>query len=119
MIPILADENIPRAAVAFLRRQGLDVAAVSERSQGASDTDVLAIARAEERLLVTFDRDFGELVFSHRQSPPIGIVFFRFVPVDPEEPARVLLDLLRHSSIALDDRFTVATRDTVRQRNMP
>lgn len=46
----------------------------------ASDEAVLAYAVANERVLVTCDRDFGELVFKHRQPPPPAIIYVRFEP---------------------------------------
>jgi predicted nuclease of predicted toxin-antitoxin system len=59
----------------------------------AADRDALARAGVEGRVLVTFDRDFGALAFKHGASAPAGILLLRFVPMTPEEPAAVLLDL--------------------------
>ncbi len=52
---ILADENVPGAAVARLRNAGHDVVWVSEEAPGTADPDVLERAAEEDRLLVTFD----------------------------------------------------------------
>ena len=60
---ILADENIPRCVVETLRRENHDVAWVRRDAPGATDRKVLARARAGNRLLLTFDMDFGELAF--------------------------------------------------------
>jgi predicted nuclease of predicted toxin-antitoxin system len=57
----LADENFPSAAVAALKAAGDDIAWVSLTAPGAADADVLAIAVREGRVLLTFDKDFGEL----------------------------------------------------------
>lgn len=119
MTLVLADENVPRAAVAALREAGLDVSSASEDMPGAADVAVLERAEAEERLLLTFDRDFGELIFHRGHEPPPAVVFLRFVPRTPEEPASVFLNLLGHNEIRLDGRFTVITRDQVRQRPLP
>jgi len=72
----LADENIPIASVEALRGAGHDVVAVAEVAQGASDRAVLRIACDESRLLVTFDRDFGALVFGETLQVPMGLGFF-------------------------------------------
>ena len=119
MIPILADENFPAASIDALRSAGLDISSVAEIMPGASDVAILELARSESRLLVTFDRDFGELIYRRGQSVPPGVVYLRFIPHNPDEPATVLRSLLAHSAIELERRFTVVSRDQVRQRPLP
>lgn len=58
---LLANENVPGPVVVALRAAGHDVLWVKERMAGAKDRDVLARAQADARLVVTFDKDFGEL----------------------------------------------------------
>lgn len=116
MIAVLADENVPRASIAMLRESGIDVRSAAEAITGASDTQVLDLARSEGRLLLTFDRDFGELIYRHQHAAPPAVVYLRFVPTTPEEPASVFRNLLQHDDIDLKGRFTVVTRDQVRQR---
>ena len=58
----LADENVSRLVVERLRADGVDVISVGETSPGLSDDGVLALANAEGRILITEDRDLGELV---------------------------------------------------------
>ena len=58
-----ADENIARALVAQLRARGHDVLYASEAQPRASDTDWLTRAEAEGRLILTSDKDFGDLIF--------------------------------------------------------
>jgi predicted nuclease of predicted toxin-antitoxin system len=77
---LLADENIPRPAVTALRAAGHDILAIQEDAPGAADEDVLAIARAQSRILLTFDLDMGQLVFERRLGAPAGIIVFREVP---------------------------------------
>ena len=62
MPTLLANENIPRAAVLSLRAQGMEVHAVQELMPGANDLTVLAFARAHRHWLVTFDRDLIRLL---------------------------------------------------------
>jgi len=59
---LLANENIPGDAVTALRAAGHDVAWVRSDAPGSSDRDVLAPAMSENRILLTFDKGFGELV---------------------------------------------------------
>lgn len=116
MIRLLADENLPLPSIVALRGAGVDLEAVVEVASGAADTQVLEHARMEGRILVTFDRDFGELLYRRRLPVPPGVVYLRFVPTSPEEPAQLLLGLLSMQGIDLTDRFTVLERERVRQR---
>jgi hypothetical protein len=63
---LLANENFPGEAVRALRARGHDVLWVRREMPGAPDADVVGRARSEGRLLVTFDKDFGELAFHLR-----------------------------------------------------
>jgi predicted nuclease of predicted toxin-antitoxin system len=73
----LADENFPGDAVAALRDDAHDVAWVRSDAPGSSDGEVLARASSEERILLTFDKDFGELACKARLPSTCGIVLFR------------------------------------------
>ncbi len=115
----LVDENIPRASLHALRAAGHDVLSIAESSPGMADSDVLRMGIEQGRTLVTFDRDFGALVFQTSTAAEPGIVLFRLVPVDPEEPASVLLALIEHADISFAGRITVIGRDSVRQRMLP
>jgi len=112
---LLINENIPLASVHALRDDGYDVVSVAERSPGISDAAVMEIAHVEKRIVVTFDRDYGELVF-HRQLPlPGGVLYLRFLPRSPLEPAEYLARLIA-AGIKLEGRFTTGDKEQVRQR---
>jgi len=83
----LADENFPGGAIRLLRQHGHDVASLAETSPGASDYAVLARAMQEGRILLTFDKDFGELCKSSAPGAPFGVVLFRISPAKPSEVA--------------------------------
>ena len=59
----LADENFPLPSVELLSGNGHDVVAVARQSPGASDEEILGRAAREGRILLTFDRDFGSLIY--------------------------------------------------------
>ncbi|MGI8909447.1 MAG: DUF5615 family PIN-like protein [Rubrobacteraceae bacterium] len=115
----LADENVPLPSVRLLSVAGHDIAAVALESPGISDEAVLDRAFREGRILLTFDRDYGSLLYERGSQPPEGIVYFRFAPSSPEEPAKYLLDLLERFGSSLPGMLTVAERDRVRQRPLP
>lgn len=113
---LLADENLPRPSIRLLRKAGQDIEAVAELGAGMPDMQVLTHARAQERVLVTFDRDFGDLIYRQGAPAPAGVVYLRFVPTSSEEPGQVLLQLLALTDVELIGRFTVVERERIRQR---
>lgn len=114
----LANENFPLPSVHLLRQAGYDVVSISEETPGIRDDQVLSRGVAEGRIILTFDRDYGAMVYRLRL-PSAPIVYLRYYPVSPEEPARHILQLLQISGLDLSNRFTVADRDRVRQRPLP
>ena len=80
---VLAGENFPRPAILALRREGWDVASIAEHSAGVDDEAVTSICAGQNRILPTFDKDFGEHVFVRDLSAGSGIVLFRFMPDSP------------------------------------
>lgn len=91
---LLADENVPYAAVDLLRKRGHDILAISEMSPSACDEDVMILAKGDGRILLTFDKDFGELAFSSRPQPSCGIVLFRIPLLSAEFIAKTNADVL-------------------------
>jgi predicted nuclease of predicted toxin-antitoxin system len=117
-VRFLADENIPRAVVSALVEQGHDVAAIGDIDRGAGDAQIIARAEREGRVLLTFDKDFGEFAFRTTLSPSCGIVLLRFVPRDPDDAVSVVLAAL---AMRADwrGRFAVVERDRLRVRRLP
>ncbi len=114
----LANENIPLKSIKILRKNGYDVKAIIEEFPGVSDEEVLRIAKKENRIILTFDRDYGKLIFEKKKLVPAGIVYFRFTPKYPEECAEVLLKILEIQDICLKGMFTVVERTKVRQKKL-
>lgn len=84
---ILANANFPRAAVDALRNAGLDVLWAQVDLIGESDRVVLQRAQTDKRVLLTFDKDFGELAFRSGLPADCGIVLFRISVPSPEAVA--------------------------------
>jgi predicted nuclease of predicted toxin-antitoxin system len=118
-VRFLANENFPLRSVRLLRSAGLDVAAIAEDSPGATDAAVIDRAATEQRVILTFDRDYGELIYRLRAPTPAGIVYLRFRPRNPEEPAMCLQRLLNEEALLLVGKFTVLDRRQARQRPLP
>ena len=82
MTKLIADENVDRPIVQWLREQGSDVSWRAEREPGAADSSIAAVAMLENRILITLDRDFGELVFRQGMRL-VGVLYIRFRVRDP------------------------------------
>lgn len=81
---ILADENMPDPTIALLRMAGHDVHFAKETMPSEADPNILAVATRESRLLVTQDKDFGDIVVKQNQPAPYGVALFRLHKDIPE-----------------------------------
>jgi len=93
---VLADENIPLAAVERLRSAGHDVVWALTHFHGWKDMDLLEAAEAEGLLLLTLDRDFWQIA-AQRRAPlkRSGVTLFRVHPATPANLAPLVEALLR------------------------
>jgi len=91
---ILLDENMPGDAIATLRSCAHDVVWIRTDSPGIADDAILARAVLEQRLLVTFDKDFGELVFRRGLAASCGVVLFRIAASSSEALAEKIAEVL-------------------------
>jgi predicted nuclease of predicted toxin-antitoxin system len=114
---MIANENIAGAVVRELRRRGHDVLSVKESMRGAADRAVLLRAGAERRLIVTHDKDFGELAFRHRHPASCGIILFRLSGADPSADHRRVLEVIDSRSDWIGQ-FSVVTDDRIRMRRL-
>lgn len=115
---LLANENWPRPALLALRAAGVDVEAVAESMPRATDAQVLRHAASRGRWVLTFDRDYGELVFARSVPPPPAIVYLRQGAYAPAWPAQVVLDLVPRADWVLGH-LVVVTGRTLRRRPLP
>jgi len=113
----LANENFPLAAVDALREASHDTAWVREEMPGGSDEAVLDRALREGRVLLTFDKDFGALVFRSGAGASCGVVLFRVVML-PDQLSRFVLETLEARS-DWDGNFSVVELGRVRIRPLP
>jgi predicted nuclease of predicted toxin-antitoxin system len=80
---LLANENFPKEAVEALQQHGHDVVWVRTHCPGISDREVSSLAQSENRILLTFDKDFGELTFRAGFPATSGVILFRILPRSP------------------------------------
>ncbi|MBI1832489.1 MAG: DUF5615 family PIN-like protein [Planctomycetes bacterium] len=114
----LADENVARDLVAWLRAGGHDVLYAAEAQAGASDLSWAIRAEQEQRIILTQDKDFGELVFRDGQTTH-GIILLRL----DELPVSAILARLQAVWAVVEanpsGRFIVITETKVRVRPLP
>ena len=115
---LMVNENFPAPALRGLRNAGFDVVAITEEMPGATDRAVLEYACRLGRWLITFDRDYGELVFLHALPPPPSIIFIRQAPVPPDAPALWLTNLLSDPLLKAGYFITLGN-NTIRRRPLP
>lgn len=97
-----------------LAEQGHDVLSALERNPRATDEELLSLAMAERRVLVTEDKDFGELVFVHRLPHPCIV---RFVEMGVAEKVAAMRELIeQHSDAMGESSLIVVTRNRIRIR---
>lgn len=108
---LLANENLPAQTIAALQQAGHDVVWMRTEAPGSRDEDVLARAQSEERILITFDKDFGELAFRAHLPSATGIVLLRISAPSPDAMALTIVsalsrrtDWVGHFSVIEDDR---------------
>jgi predicted nuclease of predicted toxin-antitoxin system len=114
MAGIVADESVDQQIVAALRKL-VDVYAVAASSPGVTDEEVLSIARKQNAVLLTADKDFGELVFRRKLSTK-GVVLLRLAGLSPDVKARIVNAAWSQHGTEFVDAFTVVSRDSIRIR---
>jgi predicted nuclease of predicted toxin-antitoxin system len=95
---LLANENFPLDAVEALRESGHDITWIREAARGSKDEDVLTLAQQEDRILVTFDKDFGELAFRSKLPSTSGVILFRISAPSSQYIADVAVQALASRS---------------------
>lgn len=115
---ILANENFPFDAVSALRDHGHDVAWIRTDSPGSSDPEVLDRAQREERILITFDKDFGELAYRLKLPALSGIILFRISASSSNQVAQTAVAAIE-SRADWSGHFAVVEDSRIRMTPLP
>jgi predicted nuclease of predicted toxin-antitoxin system len=114
----LVNENFPAPSVSALRSHGYDVFAVAEAAKDFTDRQVLALAVAGERWILTFDRDYGELVLARDLLTPPAVIYLRLSSYRPDDPGKLLVELLAVSTM-FAGQVVVIEEESLRMRPLP
>jgi predicted nuclease of predicted toxin-antitoxin system len=114
-VNLVANEGVDRPVVERLRQNGHDVVYVAELSPGITDEEVLQQANARSAVLLTADKDFGELVF--RQGlVHSGVVLLRLAGLANVTKAEIVAEVCRDRAAELIGAFSVVSPGQVRIR---
>jgi predicted nuclease of predicted toxin-antitoxin system len=117
-VQFLANENFPFDAVEAVRRIGHDVVWVRTDAPGSKDRDILSRAQSELRILLTFDKDFGELAFHFGLPATCGIVLLRLQASSSAVLANWVVTALQ-SRADWAGQFSVVEAGRIRMRTLP
>ena len=113
----LADESVDRQIVAALREDGHAVLYVTEMDPGISDDEVLDTAEKGSAILITADKDFGELVF-RQQRITKGVVLVRLAGLLPSKKAEIASTMIKKHLDAIQNAFSVISPNAIRIRRI-
>jgi predicted nuclease of predicted toxin-antitoxin system len=116
-LKFLADENLDWQIVERLRQDSHLVRYVAEMERGISDDVVLDLANQEEAILLTSDKDFGELVF-RLQRIASGVILLRLAGLLTTRKVEIVANTINQHNSELMGAFTVITPTTIRIRKL-
>jgi len=111
----LADENFEPHFVERLRNEGYEVIFLDEYAAGISDEEILELAVKQDAVVITNDKDFGELDFRHGFESR-GVVFLRLYDLPLSDRMRIVIEAIRSHEAVLKTSFTVISEDNIRIR---
>lgn len=112
---LVADEGIDKPIVDRLRQDGHDVVYIAEAAPSMSDEAILALANTQQAILVTRDKDFGELVY-RMQRVTHGVILVRLDGLQPETKAAVVAHAIAVHGSEMIGAFTVISPGSIRIR---
>lgn len=114
---LLANENIPYATKRLLSEAGYDIEHIAEKAPSITDEEVVEISIQEKRVIITFDSDYGTLIFREDYQPH-GVIYLRFKEFTPTMPAELLIELFQNEDYEFEQYFTVIDHNNIRQRKI-
>jgi predicted nuclease of predicted toxin-antitoxin system len=78
----------------------------------------MQIAISETRTIITYDSDYGELIFKGGYHPKAGVIFLRNQPSEPLDTFKIIQKLISNPNLSFDGALTVVDSDTIRQKKV-
>jgi predicted nuclease of predicted toxin-antitoxin system len=112
---LVADECVDFGIIRELRIHGVEVFSICEEAGSIQDTDVLSIANEQNIILLTEDKDFGELVF-RLKLPNHGVVLVRMIKSTRQEKIEKVVEIILQHYKQLENAFSLITDEKVKIR---
>jgi predicted nuclease of predicted toxin-antitoxin system len=114
---ILADENVHPVVVQRLRDAGYDTEWIAETAAGIADFQILDRIDIAEFVLITYDRDFGDLIFNQKSPKPLAVIYSRLGRAEPRYIADRIVNMLDSGMSA--NQIHVIKKDGIRSTPFP
>ncbi len=116
---MLVDQCVSRRMVEQALRGLADTVFVSNVARGAADSDVLELARKQDRILITEDYDFGTLIFGDRRPPPPGLIHLTLDGMSRDQRDTKFAAEIAHLLLLAPGHFVVFSQHAPRSRPLP
>ena len=113
---LLIDENIDKPIVDVFRDLELKIISISDISPGITDEEVLNIANRESAVILTSDKDFGELIFRKRLINK-GVVLVRLHGISADEKKSIVREFVNKYLDKIENSFCVISKNNIRIRS--
>lgn len=117
-LKFMVDVGVGKKVERWLREAGYDVAAVREINPRAGDREILKLAFEDSRIVLTMDKDFGELVYRLGKAHA-GVLVLRMEDADGDEKTNIVKDILLQHADKLEGSFCVYKDGTLRISHLP
>ncbi len=114
---LLANENFPIDSYKYLKSQSFDIKAIGIDFSGITDKEVMTLAIDENRIILTFDKDYGELIFKYGYRPAEGVIFLRLETYESDEPGKIIEQMIGTPHFETQNKLTVFDGKFIRQRS--
>ena len=112
----LVDIGVGKKVEKWLQEKGYDVKSVRDINPGAKDSEVLHLAVAENRMVITMDKDFGELVYNSGKTHS-GVLILRLEDANGAQKIMTLQKILSEHADKMENKFCVFQHGRLRIKN--
>jgi predicted nuclease of predicted toxin-antitoxin system len=109
----VADESVDKPIVDAIRAHGHEVYYILEQNSGISDNQVLSIANKKSSILITADKDFGEIVFRQKMHH-FGVVLIRLAGLSVDQKILLTLSAIDRHHEEIKNHFSVISKTHIR-----
>lgn len=113
---IIADENIPIQIINALQFSNIETFSIFEKARGITDVEIINLAQSPPRIILTEDKDFGDLVFAYNQDK-VSVILLRYHYTEMKKIISILVNFIQTNTIE-EHSFVVITSKNIRIRKI-